>query len=633
MLNKNEYEWLDLIAMQAAWHDIIRNDLSMIKQMYRGVFRAAHDSKYRKVRNRTAINLTYSGPIPRQGIHSYSAHRAAEMKLVGRILARYVAGEPVTEEDIHNLWGMTAPLYAKLKVPALKAANDMWEKRANGEWGSPVWGNIERQDPLHCLHCVHVSKEDKTMVAYTQSVDKLMRNIQTRIKPGRYLKKFYPDMSDEEVGMWVHKHEAMNKDHGIEEIGNDDPDAWVDAYSYEVQASDSSVTSCMTGKECVRVYAYPGNDLVLLVVKAELEDDYAVIARAIGNRKKKRFVRAYANREYLSSNAFIKMLEEAGWEEDRGCLGGQKIHAYEDNGKYECPYIDGHHQYVEPYGDYLVIGDEGVAANNTSGYTDGTCTETCDGCGCGLDEDEAYHDDGGDTFCSNCYHDRYVEAKGRNGRWVEADRDDCVCVDDTWYVTHYLSDNDIYMCDLSDDYHHLDDLVRLACGSMAYDGHPDITRLDEESKGEEAVWAHDDDVVTLSDGRKVYCDDADEWQAEINDELWAEALDYFVAWQEDSNMEWCNALDEMMEQLKTELENHFESVKRDPRKWPEIVQGLLDRQGEFDFAKYEAAVTDAVTAGYLPVSVVRQEDARLEAQEIRQELRGEHEECEFSICV
>ena len=55
---------------------------------------------------------------------------------------------------------------------------------------------------------------------------------------------------------------------------------------------------------------------------------------------------------------------------------------------------------------------------------------------------------------------------------------------------------------------HIDDTVRLACGGLADPGYYGVVRLDVRSIDEEAGYASKSDVVVLSDGRRVYKNDA-----------------------------------------------------------------------------------------------------------------------------
>lgn len=77
--------------------------------------------------------------------------------------------------------------------------NLTWREReefrlAFGVYMAPPWALPSIPD-----HYPHISIEESTTIAYTQDPDKGERDIQTRIKPGRYLKKFYPDLGPEDI--------------------------------------------------------------------------------------------------------------------------------------------------------------------------------------------------------------------------------------------------------------------------------------------------------------------------------------------------------------------------------------------------------------------------------------------------
>lgn len=414
------------------------------------------------------------------------------------------------------------------KIPALGVLRDQYWSMESGTWKKVPWSSQGWVDenPLRWAHRVHVSEKDPMLVAYNQSVDKINRNIQTQMKPGKYLRQFYPKMTDEEVRAWSHKFEAQNKPHEFELISNTDPKGWVEAYSHEVQASSSSCTSCMTGQDCVRVYAHPGNDLALLVIR---QDDGVVIARAIVNTKKKAYVRAYTNKERLSSSTFEGMLDAAGWGEDRACLRGQALQRIEHDNNFVCPYIDGDYQYVTDNDDHLYISSDGVGASNTNGYSNNLedC-RSCDVCGDSMSDDEStYIACEGNDVCQECLDEHYVYAYGRPGRngrpsnQAYARERDCTEVGGEWYLDAFLSDNDIHECDHSGDHYHLDDLVTLACGAQVATENfrrANVVLLDVESEDAGSMHAYEHDTVTLSDGRVVYEADAEDLQAEIDAE-------------------------------------------------------------------------------------------------------------------
>jgi hypothetical protein len=62
-------------------------------------------------------------------------------------------------------------------------------------------------------HFVHVSTHDPRMIAYTETADKGRRDIQTRVKPGKYLKRYFGDMlSDDQIREWAEKVQRRERD-------------------------------------------------------------------------------------------------------------------------------------------------------------------------------------------------------------------------------------------------------------------------------------------------------------------------------------------------------------------------------------------------------------------------------------
>ena len=61
----------------------------------------------------------------------------------------------------------------------------------------PLWKNEyfwRVNENRHCYHFVHVSEADPTLLCYTENKDKGERDIQTSIKPGRYLTRYFKNV-------------------------------------------------------------------------------------------------------------------------------------------------------------------------------------------------------------------------------------------------------------------------------------------------------------------------------------------------------------------------------------------------------------------------------------------------------
>lgn len=74
-----------------------------------------------------------------------------------------------------------------------------WRQREELRFAAEIYNPLKWDLKPIPDHYAHISVEKEAMVAFTENPDKGARDIQTRIKPGRYLKKFYPDLSPEQI--------------------------------------------------------------------------------------------------------------------------------------------------------------------------------------------------------------------------------------------------------------------------------------------------------------------------------------------------------------------------------------------------------------------------------------------------
>jgi hypothetical protein len=72
-----------------------------------------------------------------------------------------------------------------------------WQTREQGRLLCGLYQPVPWADKLPAIagHYVHLSTENSCLVAYTQDADRGAKDIQTSIKPGRYLTRFYPDLA------------------------------------------------------------------------------------------------------------------------------------------------------------------------------------------------------------------------------------------------------------------------------------------------------------------------------------------------------------------------------------------------------------------------------------------------------
>lgn len=218
-------------------------------------------------------------------------------------------------------------------------------------------------------HYAHISNEDKSLIAFTENADKGARDIQTKIKPGKYLKKYYPNLSDATIRDLAMK---IEKD-GLNVFFAVTPDEIEDVYLKGPKSCMSEkATAYSSSMHPVRVY---GNSDVQV---AYLKNKGDITARALVWPEKKHIGRIYGDAERLTTE-----LAKLGYRRHK--IHGAKINAILDkkNNKYILPYID-ETDGVSLSKDkaHIVIGGEHdrklFPANNTSGHAPFTVCMKCE---------------------------------------------------------------------------------------------------------------------------------------------------------------------------------------------------------------------------------------------------------------
>lgn len=348
------------------------------------------------------------------------------------------------------------------------------------EWIAPVWFN-ERwfQNSPYCFyHDVHQSEDDPTQIAYNRSIDNIRRNIQTRTRPGKYLTQFFSDvLSPAEIKEWAEKQVAAATCVAeLKFIENDNPDGWVDVY-------ERGPSSCMRGKDAVKVYALEGNGLRLAYLQTG-EDivSRCIVVDATNDDEIKGWVRIYAS-EQRWYTTMRQMIEAAGYTEQTN-LNGVKIKLIDTYEGYVCPYIDygnGGEQTVSlNHSDgTMIIGGGDYDATNTDGFVN--IGSTCDCCGeSGFsDGDMTYIDSENETVCPSCRDSYYTYAYGRRYEdWYPVG--DCIYCESNgnYYHQDYYGDHGIVYLEDRDAYFHIEDCVEVTVGDN------------------EGQWVHCDDYDT-----------------------------------------------------------------------------------------------------------------------------------------
>ena len=189
-------------------------------------------------------------------------------------------------------------------------------------------------------HFVHFSRDSQGLIAYTQDAAKGERDIQTPLKPGKYLTKFYPDLHPDKVREYVAICDNANKlflattPEEIEHVYLNGP---ASCMSHPVAQYPNT-----NGLHPTRAYA--GGDLAVAYIK-----DRAGTIKArtlVWPDKKKVGNLAYGDRDRMTA-----ALKVAGYEIGRGDgsdLAGAKLKCYKFRPKSDptrdyilFPYLDG----------------------------------------------------------------------------------------------------------------------------------------------------------------------------------------------------------------------------------------------------------------------------------------------------
>lgn len=376
----------------------------------------------------------------------------------------------------------------------------------------------------------HLSKHDgQAFVAFAENEDKQKRDVFTRMKYGKYLTKYHPEIENEEVKRLVAEFEykyGAPPELKIGETAEDFVHAIKDGPGDSCQADRfySGDRFNFAGHEHPAV-CYASGDIAV----AWIEDSVGrVTARALINKERKRHSRPYGDVERID-----RLLADAGYEKRSGALIGCRLEVIENqNGcGWLMPYVDagtssgGGSLYAEQNDGYWWLNDNGDGVSTACGYEDRGITTTdegeeqepeyghCGHCGEGIhDQDDyvcsEYHSS---TYCTNCADRRWQYAivsvgRGRNNfNYDYVNQNDCTFIDclnehaldeiiDELVVVkdenrdEWIRYDDAVQRVYDEEYHHVDDCV--AAG--------------ENSNG--AIWLHKEDLKDKNLAGKIYYD-------------------------------------------------------------------------------------------------------------------------------
>lgn len=256
--------------------------------------------------------------------------------------------------------------------------------QANPELCATDWAiSYRHSDADH--HYPHMSGKVKGNIAFTESEEKGAADVQTTMKPGRYLKRFYGMEPGSGCGLSEHDirrlaNELIAKFGNVELKFATTPDEIVHVYR-------NGPASCMShqsgeyssgGHHPVGIYGAGDLAVAYLVVKAadggedDTDDDAgtgSICSRVLCWPEKKIYGRMYGDTQKMAH-----FLQEAGYTEgdDWYFEGARMLRISINSGRrFVMPYVDGEYKTCRDSGDYLILDCEGdIDCEVTSGWTD-----------------------------------------------------------------------------------------------------------------------------------------------------------------------------------------------------------------------------------------------------------------------
>lgn len=335
-----------------------------------------------------------------------------------------------------------------------------WRARERGRFTSHHYEALPWDLEPITDHFAHISIDKDTMVAYTPDEAKGMVDLQVRMKAGRYLTKFYPHLTGDQVRAYACQLDKANEVHFVSSA--DDFERVYTNGPSSCMAHDASDYS--SDFHPVRVYAAGDLELAYLASRDLADDEFRASARCLVWPARKLYGRIYGDETRLAA-----ALANLGYTSES--LRGAKLLKVESDdhpGRYILPYVDGC-QSVTDRGDHFTIGGD-MCAGSTDGLSQ-EAGEYCDYYGETRDEEMFQVRNGRyqyETWCESAVDDNAVRMSGAADGEIWSERyfdvhgatcertnvnlpqDETVCLEDTeetvsieWAQEHaYYCDED-----------------------------------------------------------------------------------------------------------------------------------------------------------------------------------------------
>lgn len=251
----------------------------------------------------------------------------------------------------------------------------------------------------YLLHFAHVSEDRDGMVAYTVDGEKGSQDIQTRVKPGRYLKRFFGDvLTDEQIRELARTFSGKFEDNVL--CFATTPDEIEEVYTTGPSSCMRARASEYASKPIHPTRVYGAGDLAIAFMRRAAQ----ITARSLVWPAKKVHCRIYGDED-----RFRPLLTEADYTEKwSGFVGAKllRIAAPRHKGYLVLPCIDAEVG-LQDKSDHLLMvragdGDD-LSTLSTNGLSGPLHAYTCDACGNGCDEEAvAFIESRAEYWCERC---------------------------------------------------------------------------------------------------------------------------------------------------------------------------------------------------------------------------------------
>lgn len=419
-----------------------------------------------------------------------------------------------------------------------------------GEWQRTPWhtSNWFSDNPTATNRIPHISTVNPQEVAYYQSVDKLIRGIETRTKPGRFLAKFFPNFTPDQVRQYANDyinataprqlHFARTRDEMITAIDEGPSESCQTRGYYDKTPDDRPwyrghihPAACYTSGDFEVAYITSDNKPANL---AQLHaGTQRITARAICNAKNKTAARIYGDAAKM-----LPLLTSAGYEQVERALVGCRLLKIEneDGSGWIMPYVDagigsgGGSLDVDDWYDpdsgksyWMLVRPENGTHSTYEGYDKKGVLEDederyyCDRCNAAHDNEDDIHYSEYEqvSYCSSCEDDFvYAVVMVTRSGYHESDmvlQDNAIEIDGDWYVNDddLLTRCGFVQCIDCDEWTSLDDTTTTDSGKVCNNCSDQVVPLAEESPdGNEYGYRPDcTQYVNTETGETVWLDD------------------------------------------------------------------------------------------------------------------------------